>query len=416
MFRLLVTNSFWSLLSHLLSRGSLVIASMVLARSLNATQFATYSYFQLTVSMIGAYAAMGMGMTASRFFAEIGSDQQDRDQVPIGTLWILSLMFAILAFLMMFVLPRSLFDAGLGVPRWLMAVGVLALVLNVVPGGAILGLEQYRKATVISALSGIVLLAGAYWAISKGSTTLAMLALIGSFFVQCIGQTVIVVRHVGLDRLIGTVHLNISEINKVFHVALPMLIVTLMSASGTWILGRIILASTGGAQAFVYYTIGLQWFALALLVPGMLSRVALPMMVRVRGATALDRSQMQRVTRITALLAVVSGAVMAVSAAALGPWIMSLYGGNYPASRWFIAAFMLAGVVLAPVNTIGNAIIAHNWQWQWLYITVLWFVALWTFGLIFQGYGQWVGPITLTGAALVMAFASTCVAKSRSLI
>lgn len=400
----------------MLSRGSLVLVAIILARSFDATTFATYSYFQLTVSMLGAYAAMGMGVTATRFFAEVRSGPTNCNKAPIGTLWLLSLIFAVIAFLLIYLLPDSLFDAGVGVPRSLMALGVLILVLNVVPGGAALGLEQYRNSAYISLVSGVVVVAGAKVAASSGASKHAILALICFYIIQGLGHSFLVVRYVGLKPLLSTVRLNLPQIARVFNVALPMLMVTLMSASGTWLLGRIILAGEGGEQAFAYYAIGLQWFALALLIPGMLARVALPMMIRARVVAVNERYHSRRLVRITALLAVASGVFMAVCAAALGPWLMSLYGNNYPESRWFIAAFMLSGVLLAPVNTVGNAIIANNFQWQWLAITFIWFLALNSFGYIFQNYGNWTGPTTLTGAAIAMSISALYFAKSQKLI
>jgi hypothetical protein len=79
---ILATNAVWSLLSHLLSRGSLMVAAIILARALPTPAFAAYSYFQMTVSMLAAYAALGLGVTASRYFAEVGHEQPDAPPAP----------------------------------------------------------------------------------------------------------------------------------------------------------------------------------------------------------------------------------------------------------------------------------------------------------------------------------------------
>ena len=70
--RVLAKNAFWALLCHVLSRGSLMLAAILLAREFETSSFAAYSYFQLTISMLATYAAMGLGVAASRFFAEAG--------------------------------------------------------------------------------------------------------------------------------------------------------------------------------------------------------------------------------------------------------------------------------------------------------------------------------------------------------
>ena len=133
----LLTNAGWSAAAHLLERGSLVLVSIILSRMLATEGFAAYGYFQMTVSMLAAYAAMGLGVTASKFFAE--SDQQSGDAMPpLGTLWALSVLSGLLMALVVLLVPSSWFESGLNIPSWLLAVGVFVLSLGVIPGGVFL--------------------------------------------------------------------------------------------------------------------------------------------------------------------------------------------------------------------------------------------------------------------------------------
>src|SRR5690606_31752242 len=59
----------------------------------------------------------------------------------------------------------------------------------------------------------------------------------------------------------------------------PLVFITILAASSSWILGRLILKDYG-EHTFAAYSIGLQWFALALFIPGMISRVVLPRLIR----------------------------------------------------------------------------------------------------------------------------------------
>ena len=91
--RLLATNAVWSLVGHILHRGSLMLGAILLARSLATDSFAAYSYFQMTVSMLSTYAALGLGVTASLHFAELGHENGG-PPAPIGTLLAISLVLA----------------------------------------------------------------------------------------------------------------------------------------------------------------------------------------------------------------------------------------------------------------------------------------------------------------------------------
>lgn len=414
--RVLATNAFWSLANHLMFRGSLMLATIFLARHLATTGFATYSYFHLTVSMLAAYAALGMGVTASRFFAEIGHEREGVDPPPIGTLWFLSLLASAAFAGLVMIMPEIWLSAGLAVPRWLLALGVFVMALGVVPGGAIMGLELYRQSAFISFLSGLTLLSGAWWAAVQGSVQIGMATLVFAFLLKSGGDAFLVLRNVGFTRLFDGTCLRRKEIRRVLGFAGPMLAVSFLSGSGAWLLGRMILGGPGGEHAFALYSIGLQWFALALLLPGMLSRVVLPRLVRTDRFSEQGASDSRILVRRGALMTVLAAAGVAIVGFALGPWLLELYGDKYDAGRWFIAAFMLAAILSAPANLVGNAIVASDGQGRWLTLTVAWFAALITAGVLSLQMGAWSGAVSQGFAAAVLSALALLTARKRELI
>jgi len=166
-------NAGWSTLTHIINRGSLVVVSMILARNLDTSSFANYGYFQLTVSMLAAYASLGMGVSASRFFAEANATDFKK-RIPLGTLWVMSIFAGAFFAIVVFVLPGNLVQGGLTVPKWILAIGVFSLSLGTVPNGGILGLEQYKQAAIVSVASMLVLISGSMVAGRIGNATLAM--------------------------------------------------------------------------------------------------------------------------------------------------------------------------------------------------------------------------------------------------
>ncbi len=92
----LAVNTFWKLMSHVLSRGSLIVASIILARSLDQIAFAEFSYFQLTAVTVAAYAGMGLGVTASKYFAEAAVIGNARDHQALTLIWLISISVSIL--------------------------------------------------------------------------------------------------------------------------------------------------------------------------------------------------------------------------------------------------------------------------------------------------------------------------------
>ncbi len=411
-----MTNAAWSLIAHILGRGSLVVASIMLARTLETPAFAAYSYFQLTVSMLAAYSALGLGVTASRFFAETDHVSKDRAP-PIGTLWVLSVLAGLILALAIMSLPDEWVDGGLEFPRWLLSLGVFVMALGVVPAGGVLGLERYREATVAAAVAAGVVVLGSFIAGTVGSAIWAMWALILGSLVQAAGNALVAVRTVGARTLLTLTRFGKLELRRIAEFAGPMTAVTLLSASGAWMVGRIVLAGTSGERGFALYVIGLQWFSLALLLPGMISRVVLPRLVRVRlespTGTPIRESALVRnsvyMTLASALATCVIGAI-------LSPWLWSLYGVDYAPGAWLIVAFMAAAIPAAPANNLGNAILADNGQMEWLLITGAWFICLILLARASVSLGVWSGAIAHGFAHLLMILLVAKTARRRSLI
>ncbi|WP_323030459.1 oligosaccharide flippase family protein [Brachymonas denitrificans] len=411
--RTLVGAAIWSTAAHLLGRGSLVIGAILLARNLDTGAFAAYSYFQLTVSMLATYAAMGLGMTASRFFAEC-NHVDDSEMPPIGGLWILSIFIGLTFALAILLIPAHLMNGGLGVPRWMLALGVFVVALDVVPGGGILGLERYPEAAVTAGAYGIVLILGTIMASKSGSGVAAMMAFVFASLIQSIGNAIVVVREVGLRKLARNVNMNTLFFRRIFGFAGPMFGVTLLAASGSWVVGRMILAGSTNEHGFALYTIGLQWYALALFVPGMVSRILFPRLVRAHLQEGEDNSRiLVRKGSIAALLAVT---IISILGFLLSPWLLSLYGGNYGVDKWLLGAFLLAAIPHAPVNTIGNAILATHGQKTWFLATAFWFILIVAAAANIYDHGAWGGAASLGLSSLGLATLAFSIAKKRKLI
>ena len=411
--KFLFRNTFWSLLSHVFARGSLMLTSIILARNFSTESFAAYGYFVMTISMLGTYASLGLGVAASLFFAGIGVDTQ-KPPPRVGALWTISIALAITIFVIVVMIPASWLQLSSEIPQWLFALGAAITVMSVVPSGAILGLEYYRPASVISMLTALFLICGIGVATFLQSIFIASTIVISSVLLQLLGEAIVVLRRIGLRKFSEGFYLCKSDLLGILHFAGPMFLVSLLSASGSWLLGNIILQDGGGGRAFALFVIGLQWFSLGLLIPGMLSRVVLPIMVKKR-ANEKSASINDLVLK-SVIISMASAALMTVVVIVFGPSIMSLYGTNYVMDPWFLAAFVGAAVFSAPANILGNLIVANDGQRSWLLLTVIWLTILLCCGYLFVGLGPISGAFSLAIAAAVLTLLTFNLAKNRRLI
>lgn len=230
---------------------------------------------------------------------------------------------------------------------------------------------------------------------------------------QAAGESFIVIRAIGWRKIAVGVRLRQHEVRSVFAFAGPMFFVSLLSGSGSWLLGRMILHGQGGEHAFALYVIGLQWFSLGSFLPGMISRVTLPRLVQTRSFTMSAASGKQLVKQC-ALMATTAAALMALFGLFFGPWILLIYGTNYGTDRWFVAAFLGAAVLSAPANAVGNAIVVNAGQNTWLVLTIFWLLVLLVSGAAAAPLGALSGAVAQ--AAAVLTIMAVTVARAKQLI
>lgn len=411
-----MSNVAWSALSHIMERGSLVIASIILSRNLDAEAFAVYSYFYITASMISAYAALGLGVTASRFFAE-SRHLPEQAWPPIGTLWCLSLLVGVALAVVITILPNTWISSSLSLPNWAISLGAFSLAVNIVPGGGILGLELYRTASIVSFLSACALLLGILTTADSRSALAAILVFSGSRIIHALGSTVVTVRTVGVNNLLRHLSFSRQNVVRISGFAGPLVAVALLAAGGPWLVGRIILGGPSGSVGLASYTIGMQWLALILFIPGMISRVLLPRFVAHHLRDTRDNDQSTRTIMIQGVgLTLVAALTMAIAGCLASPWLSTLYGVDVLVTPGLLSAFMLAAVPSAMANSLGNAIVVHDGQRQWLGITIVWFIVLIVASVSLTPQGSLAGAYAFGVSSTVLAGLSLLVAAKRKLI
>jgi O-antigen/teichoic acid export membrane protein len=399
----------WVLLQHLLSRGSPALVGIILTHRLAPDAFAAYSYYLLTVSMLSTYASIGLGSASARFGADPAGPRL------LGTLWILSAGFAASAALLVLLIPPAWLSAGLEVPPWILAAGVFGMALQWVSRGAMVGLERHRSAALSALVSSFVFLVGAVIAVRSSDVRYAMFGSVAGAFIQWLIETSVVARTSGWDRMFAHPYFGRAAVRQVLAFSAPMFVVSLLSASGAWIVGRIILSTPGGDREFALFSIGLQWFALAMVIPGIIAAVSLPKIVRsLTGRAGSERTR--QIVRSSSLCALGIAAAIATGGLVLETALLGLYGEEYRVEGRFIALYLLAGIVAAPTNSVGNAIVATDRQWHWLGLTVLWASVLASTAFALRDRSVWGGAVTYMAAYAVLMAASTVLARRRGLL
>jgi O-antigen/teichoic acid export membrane protein len=123
-------------------------------------------------------------------------------------------------------------------------------------------------------------------------------------------------------------------------------------------------------EAFAKFSIGMQWFSLALFVPLALSQVLFPRFVRMSDSDQLPL----RTIATPALMSCAMVAVVLLVAVLSTPVLSIVYGQQLTFSRPFVLSIMLAACLSAPAGILGQAIIAASGAGTWLKLYLVFLV------------------------------------------
>ena len=167
----LARGVFWSMAGAVISRGLMLVATVVVARLLGKTAYGELGMIQSTVGMFGTFAGFGLGLTATKHVAEF----RQSDPARAGRIIALSSLVAIVTGgamgLALAVLAPWLAEHTINAPHLtgVLRIGALILFLNAINGaqtGALSGFEAFRTVAYVNLLVGLlsfpVLICGAW--------------------------------------------------------------------------------------------------------------------------------------------------------------------------------------------------------------------------------------------------------------
>ena len=410
------SNASLALGAHSISRAGLVLSSVVMARGFSTEGFAAYSYFRETVLLIATYAALGLGVTATRCFAAAEVKALESERALPGSLSCLSFIASALASVVVVAIPGTWITAEFAIPRWLLSIAVGFAALEVVPINAVVGLERYRAVVMLSFMYAGVVVFSAWRSVTLGDPIVGMFGLIAGSFAQTAGCYVVVYRAIGWRAMAEGAVPRFRELRAAFRIAGPMFATSLMVVSGNWLVGRIMLEEPDGDRIFSLYAVGRQWYGLGLVIPAMVSRVLLPRLVRIKGSG--NRDDMRALVRHSTAVATISALVVASFVVPLGPWLLSFYGRQYTETTWLITGFIALAVITAPARALTNPIVADDGQMSLLAFTVGWLVFLLAVAwfALRGGMGVWAGALSQAMAMAYLGIAAYVHCRRRGLV
>ncbi len=381
--RQLLSGTAWSAGGSLLGRLFGFIGTIIGARLLGVSGFGAFSFVQSTVSVVNAYAGMGVGTTATRFVAAQGDDQSAARRVSIK---LVGFGFVAAAVAAVAVGAAAPWIAAVLLKRPELAGAVRAAAFLVLAGvawesvqGALSGYREFARIALCTAVAGIV-----------GLIAIVLLTpafrLPGFIIAQaCASLAAVGVGVIMLTRRWGSPAAQSGSEGERLGAMLRFGAVFLASnailAPVMWLVAWRLAALPNGLEGLGFWGASHQLKNIVALLPGLVSQVALPLLAFHSGQSG--QRDFRSTLRFSVLVSGVAVLPLGILLMLFAEPLLSLFGADFRAGA-ALACAVIAGSIchlfampIVHALTIGNVNLMAmvNLIWAGVLLAVVWSLA-----------------------------------------
>jgi len=373
-----VHGAAWAVIGAVAPNAVGLLVSMVTARILGREGLGALGVVQSTVGMFGVISGIGLGLTATKYVAELRIADPPRAgrilALTLSIAWISSLVVAAILYAAAPRLAASALNAA-GLAAQL-RIATLLLLFNAVSGaqaGALGGFEAFRPIAKVALVRSIVsmpitVVLARYFGLTGAVIGLVVAAAIGMVMNQ------VAIRHEcvkhGLRLRYGS---GWNEIDILLRFSFPAFLSGCMVMPTAWLANTFLLARQQGYAEMGLFTAANQWRLAVAYLPALLAQPFLSILCNLRGA---DTRAYNRLLWGNIALVGVTTAVFSAAAALAAPYILRLYGPHYSDAAGLFRILMLVAVVESLARAVGQDIISRGRMWTSVGMNGLWALVL----------------------------------------
>ncbi len=366
------------MLGALFAQGSVVLSSIVAARILGRAEFGKLALLQTSVAMLGGFAAMGLGTTATKFVAELQGAAPDRVGRILGLCTVATAATGTLfATGIVAVAPwaSAVFRIGGLEPQLrLGSIYVLFFTLNAFQIGALTGFAAFSTLARIGLIQGIVgvsMMTLGAWSLGLTGAVLALgAAAVCSWLHYRVALREECRRHGVAIAYTGFVR----ELTVLSRFAAPAALSGCVGGVAGLVASTVLVRQPGGVREMATFSAANTIRIVVLLVPGLVSRVSSPLLCRLEGSghRATFRQTWWTYLFVNSLMS--AGAAVVLFAA--GPPLLRAYGKEFVEGRSALGLLLAAAVAETVGVALFQTLYTRGRIWTQFVISSIWSVLL----------------------------------------
>ena len=381
----------WSFAGAAATQCLTLLAVIIAGRILGPAGYGRVGIIQSTIGMFGIFAGMGLGLTATKYVAELrDTDPQHAGRVVALTLW--TAVFAgIVAVFALWVWAPQLAAVSLHAPELStdLRIATILLFSNAFQGvqsGILAGFGDFKAIAGLSVLRGLAICAAFAVAVPVWQVRGAVRALAVSTALAAVISQIPV--HKACVRAGARLDLRHAWVERslLWRFSLPSMLGGVIAVPAAWLASTIVLRQPGGFAELGIFNAANQWRLAITFLPSVLAQPLLERLSHLNAARC--ETDYLRLLCSVLLLTLLVVTVIAACAAAASSRIMAAYGTGFAAASSVLLLLAAAAVLDSIASIMGYAIASLGKMWIGFALNCGWAVVLLTAtGLLAPKYG-----------------------------
>ncbi|MDX1951869.1 MAG: oligosaccharide flippase family protein [Verrucomicrobiota bacterium] len=369
----------WSVVGAVISRGLGVVSSIIVARLLGITAFGEFTIIQSTIGLFGVFAGLGLGVTATKYVAELRDADPERCGRILGLALLVATIGGVLIGILLVLFAPWFARETLAAPHLapLLVTGAGLVLFSGLQGvytGALGGFEAFKKSSQVQ-----------FWGAVLGTPFLVVGCLVagleGAVFGAVLQMAVgCVIGHLAISREAAAKGIRISyrvnreELAVLWGFSIPAFLSSILTTPANWICNTLLVNQEGGYEEIAILSAAGQWKNLLSFLPLVLTSVLLPMLSNLYREGKLP--EMTRLLRRNLFLMVGACLLMALPLILLSNVVLGWYGAGFQNGTLVFVLSLAGTAIVAANNLLSRAVQAAGRAWLEFSFSAVWAVAL----------------------------------------
>jgi O-antigen/teichoic acid export membrane protein len=381
---------FWLFAGTVLSRGLMLVSSIVVANILEKTQYGELGIIQSTVNMFGAFSSLGLGLTATKYVAEFYEKDKAKTGKIIGISTIFAGMSGCIIAIIIIIFAPYLATKAINAPYLVNELRFGAIMLffsasNGAQNGVLAGFKAFKSITKVNLIAGLI-----SFPLMIGSTLIWGLkgAVIG-FGLNFLFLWLLSYRAVRKECLRFNIKIDflgsLSEWQILYKFSIPALLSGLMVGPVIWGCNAMLVSQPNGYDEMAIFSVAFQWQTVLIFIPGVISQIALPFLSN----SSDSQNKFNKILKVSLAINVIISLIMFVLITLFSTLIMSMYGEGFEEGKTVLIILSISAVLISVNGVIGQAIAGKGKMWNGFFINIIWacILLISSFILIKFGFG-----------------------------